>query len=61
MFNPSARFEDAVTFGVECGPGSDTAKEGTYMDEVDGGGAESPCTLVSIVNFEVAIRWRPFC
>lgn len=36
LFDPAARLEGAVAFGVEVRPGGDTAEEGADVDKVDG-------------------------
>lgn len=61
LFDPAARFESAVAFGIEGGPGGDTTEERADVDEVDGGGVEGPSCLVGVVDFKFAIGWCPLC
>lgn len=61
LLDPSTGLEGAVAFGVESGPGGDTAEEGADVDEVKDGGVEGPVRLVGIVDFKVAIGRCPLC
>lgn len=61
MFNPSARLERAIAFGIESWPGGDAAEKGADVYEVDGGGRKGPVCLVGVFDFKAAIRRRIRC